>query len=80
MKDGACEICTMKEGLYGSQVQHATRVAAVTSQLCIAVVSCCPGSMVGQLLYWLGYLVLILARDSERIGRFGKSPTNSTRN
>lgn len=28
--------------------------AAVTSQLCIVVVSCCSGSMVGQLLYWLG--------------------------
>ena len=35
-----CWLQTAKEGLYGSRVQHATRVAAVTSQLCFAVVSC----------------------------------------
>ena len=32
-------------------------VATVTSQLCIVVVSYCSGFMVGQLLYWLGYVV-----------------------
>src|SRR4029434_10294163 len=70
----------VKEGFYGSWVQHAAGVAAVTSQLCVAVVSCCSGSMVWQLLYWLGSWVGVLACASERTGRCGKSPTNSTRN
>ena len=47
--------------------------------LCV-VVSCCSGSLVGQLLYWLGCWVCALACDSERIARCGKSTTNSARN
>ena len=43
------ECCTVKEGLYGTRVQLAARIPAVSSQLCLVVVS-----MVGQLLYWLG--------------------------
>ena len=44
----------------GLQTAHVVQrkrahVAAVSSQLCIAVVSYCSGSMVGQLLYWYGY-------------------------
>ena len=50
--DSAC--CTVKECLYGSCVQQMAHVAAVSSQLCIVAVSCCAGSMVMQLLYWLG--------------------------
>ena len=50
--DSAC--CNVKEGLYGCRVQHAARVAAVTSQLCVVFVPCYAGSMVEQLLYWLG--------------------------
>ena len=61
-----------------------TRVAAVSIQLCVVVVSMvgqlCVVSMVGQLLYWLGCWLWILAYDSERIGHCGKYPTNSTRN
>ena len=43
---------TVREGLYRSQVQNAARVAALCRLWCV-VVSCCSGSMVGQLLYWL---------------------------
>ena len=39
--------------LYGFRIQYAARVAAVTSQMWV-VVSCCSGSMIGQLWYWLG--------------------------
>src|SRR4029434_10951065 len=46
--------CTVKEGLYGSWGQHTAHAEAVSSQLCVAVVSCCSGSIVGQFLYWLG--------------------------
>ena len=38
-------------------MQHAAHVVAVTSQLCAVVVSCCSGSMVGQLFYCLGWIV-----------------------
>ena len=44
--DSAC--CSVKEGLYGSQVQHTVRVPSFSSQLCVFVLS-----IVGQLLYWL---------------------------
>ena len=56
-------------------------VAAVTNQLCgvvvvVVVVSVCSGSMVGQLLHWLGCWVRVLTCDSESSG---KSSSNRTR-
>ena len=48
LDNGAC--WTVKESLCGSQVQHAVRASVV---VVVVVVSCCLGSMVGQL-YWLG--------------------------
>lgn len=54
-RESAC--CTVRKSLYGFWVQHAARVAAVTSQLCVVVVTCCSGIIVGQLLHWLGQVV-----------------------
>lgn len=71
--------CSVKECLYGSQLQSAECVAAVSRQFCIVVVSCCSGSMDGQLLYSLGCWLWVFACDSERISRCGKSPTNNIR-
>ena len=42
------------EHVYRSQVHHVACVVAVTDQLCVVVVSCTTGSMVGQLLVRLG--------------------------
>ena len=42
---------------YRSRVKHVARAAAVTSQLCVTVLSCCSGSMVGLLVYCLGWAV-----------------------
>lgn len=44
-RESAC--CTVRKSLYGFWVQHAARVAAVTSQLCVVVVTCCSGIIVG---------------------------------
>ena len=46
----------------------------------VDVVSSCPGVMVGQLSYWLGYWLWVFKCDRERIGHCGKSTTDSTRN
>ena len=44
-RESAC--CTVKESHYRFWVQHSPCVAAVTSQLCVVVVSCCSGIIVG---------------------------------
>ena len=79
--DSAC--CAVKEGLYGTQLQHALCVLLLSQDSCALLLNQPTVTVLHRIYGWavvilvrLGCWVWILARDSKRTFHCGKSPTN----